>query len=707
MHQAGRSWRGITNCLLRRHQAVLGISPLLQRCPVAFGTSDCRSFTASVYGLRRLRQLEEEANRHPGDSSRQLALMQACNKQNYGHVAVRRFESGHYASDDAVVKEYIRALSLTNQLSRLSLSTLTQSISQTAGVHGAPPGDFTLNAEQAAAAMAGGVSSARGTQEMPLHVQWHESPRAQVWKLLRSLALAGVVAAVLYNVVDDKALPKGLGFSSAEVQPVVGSPKRFGDVVGVDEAINELRDIVKYLRSPKQFTRLGGKLPKGVLLTGPPGTGKTLLARAVAGEAGVPFFYMSGSEFEEVFVGVGAKRVRELFSAAKKRAPCIVFIDEIDAIGSHRNPKEQQAMKMTLNQLLVEMDGFQQNTGVIVLGATNFPEALDRALVRPGRFDTHVVVPLPDVRGRKQILDLYGKPIPLETDVNLDTIARATPGFSGADLSNLMNVAALKASQDEKKKVGMVDLEYASDKIRMGAERKSAVISPENLKLTAYHEGGHALVAMHTPGAMPIHKATIVPRGSALGMVSYLPEKDQMNMTREQMYAHMDVCMGGRVAEELIFGRSSVTTGASSDLQQATSTARNMITKYGMSDSIGPVYHSDDQLDKLSTCSRELVEQEVRSLLIKAEANAKRILMDHNEKLHKLAQGLLEYESLTISEIQDVLAGRPPKPAAQSDVSSGEAKQASPAEGVKEKAGRKAAITSLELDGPRKRAHGN
>ena len=315
-------------------------------------------------------------------------------------------------------------------------------------------------------------------------------------------------------------------------------------------------------------------------------------------------------------------------------------------------------MKMTLNQLLVEMDGFQQNQGVIVLAATNFPEALDRALVRPGRFDTNVVVPLPDVRGRRQILDLYAKPVPLDGGVDLDTIARATPGFSGADLSNLMNVAALKASHEEKKRVGMADLEYASDKIRMGAERKSAVISADNLKLTAYHEGGHALVALKTSGAQPIHKATIVPRGDTLGMVAYLPEKDQMNLSREQMLAHLDVCMGGRIAEEIIFGRDQVTTGASSDLQQATSMARNMVTKYGMSDAVGPVYHSNGELDKLSAPTREHIEQEVRALLVRAEANARRLLTDNSAELHKLAQGLLEHETLSIADINNLLEGR-------------------------------------------------
>jgi len=584
--------------------------------------------------------------------------MQAANQQGQSKVAIRRFESGLYASDENVYREYIRALALVNQLSRLPLAQMAPGA---AGM-GSVPGGMTFGTgggvDAAGGFGGGGGGSYRGTAEQPVHVQFTESARTQLLRMLQRLAFFGLAAGGLMMLVDEKALPKGLGLSS-EVQPVVGSPKRFSDVVGVDEAKSDLEDIVKYLRQPKQFTRLGGKLPKGVLLTGPPGTGKTLLARSVAGEAGVPFFYMSGSEFEEVFVGVGAKRVRELFGAAKKRAPCIIFIDEIDAIGSHRNPKDQQAMKMTLNQLLVEMDGFQQNAGVIVLAATNFPEALDRALVRPGRFDNRVTVPLPDVAGRTQILTLYAKPMPLDDDVQLETIARATPGFSGADLANLMNVAALKASHDEKKKVGMLDLEFACDKIRMGAERKSAVISPENLELTAYHEGGHALVALKTKDAMPIHKATIMPRGDALGMVSYLPAKDQMNLSRDQMLAHMDVCMGGRVAEELIFGHGKVTTGASSDLQQATSMARNMVIKYGMAEHLAPMYLERQELDNLSPATREAIEEEVKTFVMKAEANAKRILSQNKEELHRLAKGLIKHETISREEMTDVLAGRP------------------------------------------------
>jgi ATP-dependent metalloprotease len=328
-----------------------------------------------------------------------------------------------------------------------------------------------------------------------------------------------------------------------------------------------------------------------MLLMGPPGTGKTLLARAIAGEAGVPFFYASGSEFEEMYVGVGARRVRDLFEAAKARTPCIIFIDEIDAIGSTRQLKEQGAMKMTLNQLLVEMDGFEQNNGVIVIGATNFADVLDSALLRPGRFDKHVTVPLPDVAGRKEVLDHYLSTIPVDDDVSVDVLARGTPGMSGAELSNLVNQAALKASLDGEDAVTHAVLEYAKDKILMGAERKSALISPESARLTAYHEGGHALVATKTKGAHPIHKATIMPRGQALGMVMQLPTGDQTSMSRRQMLADLDVCMGGRVAEEVVFGADEVTSGASSDLMQATRLAREMVTKWGMTDGVGPVFH--------------------------------------------------------------------------------------------------------------------
>ena len=399
------------------------------------------------------------------------------------------------------------------------------------------------------------------------------------------------------------------------------------------------------------------------LKNSPPGTGKTLLAKAVAGEAGVPFFYASGSEFEEMFVGVGARRVRDLFAAARKAAPCIVFIDEVDAIGGARNPKDQQYMKMTLNQLLVELDGFKPADGVIVVAATNFPESLDKALVRPGRFDRHVAVPNPDVKGREAILEakFVGGGVPRAPDVDLRVVARGTPGFSGADLANLVNLAALDAARAGAKAVAAAHLDAARDRIMMGAERKSAALSPANRRLTAYHEGGHALVALRTEGAHPLHKATIVPRGQALGMVTQLPDDgdDGTSVTRRQLLARLDVCMGGRVAEELVFGAGAVTTGASSDLEQATRLARAMVTKFGMSDKLGAVSIPSlgGSSEALSPETRAAVEAEVKALLSGAYGRASSVLKRHEADLHALAAELLEKETLSGGEIA-ALVGR-------------------------------------------------
>jgi ATP-dependent metalloprotease len=438
------------------------------------------------------------------------------------------------------------------------------------------------------------------------------------------------------------------------------SRKTFDDVKGCDEAKAELQEIVEYLKNPDLFTKLGGKLPKGVLLSGPPGTGKTLLARAVAGEAGVPFFYRAGSEFEEMFVGVGSKRVRQLFKAAKAKMPCIIFIDEIDAVGTSRKAFETQSRK-TLNQLLTEMDGFEQNEGIIVIAATNIPEQLDPALTRPGRFDRLVHVPNPDIGGRREILRHYLLNKPVADDVDVESIARGTSGFSGAELFNLVNMAAVQAAVSGETAISLERLEWAKDRIIMGVERKSAVLTEESKKLTAYHEAGHAVVALRTPGAMPVHKATIVPRGNALGMVTQLPDKDETSITRKQLLARLDVCMGGRVAEELIFGKDEVTTGALSDLQQATRLATYMVGEVGLSALVGPV-HVDSMSKGGRRATEALVDKEVVQLLRDSHARVTKLLTRHTGDLHALSAEMLAKETLTGPEIVRLLGLAPGGP---------------------------------------------
>ncbi|XP_061522667.1 LOW QUALITY PROTEIN: ATP-dependent zinc metalloprotease YME1L1-like [Phycodurus eques] len=447
------------------------------------------------------------------------------------------------------------------------------------------------------------------------------------------------------------------GLDSA-LDPIQMKNVTFEHVKGVEEAKNELQEVVEFLRSPQKFTVLGGKLPKGILLVGPPGTGKTLLARAVAGEADVPFYYASGSEFDEMFVGVGASRIRNLFKEAKENAPCVIFIDELDSVGGKRieSPMHPYS-RQTINQLLAEMDGFKPNEGVIVIGATNFAEALDNALVRPGRFDMQVPVPRPDVKGRTEILNWYLAKIKVDSAVEPEIIARGTVGFTGADLENLVNQAALKAAVDGKEVVTMKDLEFAKDKILMGPERRSVEIDKKNKTITAYHESGHAIVAYYTKDAMPINKATIVPRGPTLGHVSLLPEMDRWSETRAQLLAQIDVSMGGRVAEELIFGDDYVTTGASSDFDGATKIANLMVTRFGMSDKLGVMTYGD--VSKQSPETQAAIEQEVRLLLKDSYERAKTLLKMYKKEHEKLADALLRYETLDAKEIQMVLEGKP------------------------------------------------
>ncbi|OCT75574.1 hypothetical protein XELAEV_18030756mg [Xenopus laevis] len=443
----------------------------------------------------------------------------------------------------------------------------------------------------------------------------------------------------------------------ASVDPVHMKNVTFEHVKGAEEAKNELQEVVDFLKNPQKFTVLGGKLPKGILLVGPPGTGKTLLARAVAGEADVPFYYASGSEFDEMFVGVGASRIRNLFREAKANAPCVIFIDELDSVGGKRieSPMHPYS-RQTINQLLAEMDGFKPNEGVIIIGATNFPEALDNALIRPGRFDMQVTVPRPDVKGRTEILKWYLSKIKFDVAIDPEIIARGTVGFSGAELENLVNQAALKAAVDEKDMVTMKELEFAKDKILMGPERRSVEIDSRNKTITAYHESGHAIIAYYTKDAMPINKATIMPRGPTLGHVSLLPENDRWSETRSQLLAQMDVSMGGRVAEEIIFGTDQITTGASSDFDGATKIAKLMVTRFGMSEKLGVMTYSD--MGKISPETQASIEQEVRTLLKDSYERAKNLLKTHAKEHKNLAEALLMYETLDAKDIQMVLEGK-------------------------------------------------
>ncbi|KAF8380084.1 hypothetical protein HHK36_027554 [Tetracentron sinense] len=651
---------------------------------------------------KRLERLIAEADANPKDAAKQSALLAELNKHSPESV-IRRFEQRDHAVNSRGVAEYIRAIVVTNAIAEYlpdeqsgkpsSLPTLLQELKQRA----------SGNMDESF--LSPGIS-----EKQPLHVVMVDpkvsNKSTRFAQELISTILFTVAVGLMW-VMGAAALQKyvgslggmgtsGVGSSSSyapkdlnkEVMPEK-NVKTFKDVKGCDDAKQELEEVVEYLKNPSKFTRLGGKLPKGILLTGAPGTGKTLLAKAIAGEAGVPFFYRAGSEFEEMFVGVGARRVRSLFQAAKKKplvwlsggkswlickssktedesiihepAPCIIFIDEIDAVGSTRKQWEGHTKK-TLHQLLVEMDGFEQNEGIILMAATNLPDILDPALTRPGRFDRHIVVPNPDVRGRQEILELYLQDKPLADDVDVKAIARGTPGFNGADLANLVNIAAIKAAVEGAEKLNAVQLEFAKDRIIMGTERKTMFISEESKKvciihkeieggLTAYHESGHAIVAFNTDGAHPIHKATIMPRGSALGMVTQLPSNDETSISKKQLLARLDVCMGGRVAEELIFGQDYITTGASSDLHTATELAQYMVSTCGMSDTIGPIHIKERPGSEMQS----RIDAEVVKLLREAYDRVKALLKKHEKALHALAKALLEYETLNAEDVKQIL----------------------------------------------------
>src|SRR5215510_7549387 len=509
------------------------------------------------------------------------------------------------------------------------------------------------------------------------------------------IALIGVWIFLSRQMQGGAGKAMGFGKSRAKMLTEAHGRVTFEDVAGVDEAKQDLQEIVEFLRDPGKFQRLGGRIPRGVLLVGPPGTGKTLIARAVAGEANVPFFTISGSDFVEMFVGVGASRVRDMFEQAKKNAPCIIFIDEIDAVGRHRgaglgggNDEREQ----TLNQLLVEMDGFEANEGIIIIAATNRPDVLDPALLRPGRFDRQIVVPNPDVGGREKILRVHMRKVPLAPDVDAKVIARGTPGFSGADLANLVNEAALLAARRNKRLVTQAEFEDSKDKVMMGAERRSMIMTEEEKLATVYHEGGHALVGLHVPQHDPLHKVTIIPRGRALGVTMNLPERDKLSYSKQWCEARIATMFGGRVAEQLIYGEDNVTNGATSDIQQATRLARAMVMQWGMSERLGRVrYHGNEQevflghsvtqTVNMSEETAKLIDDEIRSLIEAGEQTARRILGEHVDDLHKLAKALLEHETLSADEVDKVLRGEPIVRTNDDEESKGPAGPAVPAAG--------------------------
>eukprot|EP00549_Striatella_unipunctata_P011073 CAMPEP_0118686302 /NCGR_PEP_ID=MMETSP0800-20121206/7736_1 /TAXON_ID=210618 ORGANISM="Striatella unipunctata, Strain CCMP2910" /NCGR_SAMPLE_ID=MMETSP0800 /ASSEMBLY_ACC=CAM_ASM_000638 /LENGTH=745 /DNA_ID=CAMNT_0006583329 /DNA_START=55 /DNA_END=2292 /DNA_ORIENTATION=- len=692
--------------LRQGHRARSGQHHYAEPLTIAFSNQEYAQFFAKRpfifgalsqrYNNMTLKMMERDANMYPDHADKQYNFLSALAEAQYYQAIVQRVVGmPEYTLDERCAYLFLQAVQQTNSHQiHFDLNSIVQRLQKNGTTNPNVIEDLQELAKNrpstkataltkamsilssGAGAMATGAIGSTSMPSIgidpkkPLFVSIARPSAGSgigsfIGRAVLTIAGSLIIVSALSAILDEKGVGRSLGggMNSKHIQEAEGSNIKFDDVKGVAEAKHELEEIVHYLRDPSKFTRLGGKLPRGVLLTGPPGTGKTLLAKAIAGEADVPFFYASGSSFEEVYVGVGAKRVRDLFEAAKKKSPAIIFIDEVDAVGGSRKLKDQSALKMTLNELLVQLDGFDENNGIIVIGATNFKESLDSALLRPGRFDKHVDVPLPDVGGRKEILELYAKKTKLSKDVDLSVLARGTTGFSGADLFNLMNQAALKASVDGLNCITMSVLEYAKDKILMGAERKTAIITPETAKCTAYHEAGHALVAILTEGAQPIHKATIMPRGSSLGMVTMLPEGDQTSQSLKQMLAFMDVAMGGRVAEELSFGRENVTSGAVSDIASATRLARAMVTKYGFSPEVGIVYHSGDTgEDSASASTRAKIDEEVKRLTDSSYERATNLLKKYAKEHELLAETLLEYETLTGDEVRELINyGRKPK----------------------------------------------
>eukprot|EP00930_Biecheleria_cincta_P069015 TRINITY_DN5680_c0_g3_i1.p1 TRINITY_DN5680_c0_g3~~TRINITY_DN5680_c0_g3_i1.p1 ORF type:complete len:744 (+),score=122.25 TRINITY_DN5680_c0_g3_i1:128-2359(+) len=668
----GRALRGKTcKSIVRRPcvaewQAASNAFPSRQQFYTSGSSSSQTESSRTLTWRRKAGQLQRSLEAEPDNPRRLSDFMRALNHFD-PQQAIRVFEQREpqvaFRNSEAV-REYIRALVLANRLDFVDLDLLLGR--HWRDVH-RNVSSVPLNASEAGSSAASnespGVVELTLPTAQPLQVQIADSHRRALWRLVRSSVTMLIMVAGVSVFAEGLAgnVQKGFGMGSKKITPVEEVNTSFDDVKGCDEVKEELQEIILYLKDPDRFTRLGAKLPKGVMMAGQPGTGKTLLARAIAGEAGVPFLQASGSEFEEMFVGVGARRIRDLFQEARKHAPCIVFIDEIDAVGSKRQSRDNTAVRMTLNQLLVEMDGFENNSGVVVICATNFPESLDKALTRPGRLDKQIVVPVPDLKGRLEILEMYAAKMVLDKGVDLKTIARRTAGMTGADLSNILNIAAVRSSAEGLSCVPTKYLEEAFDRVVVGLERRNPM-SEQEKKLTAYHEGGHTLVSLGSSGADPVHKATIMPRGNALGVTWSIPEGEKYSERLFELQARLDVLMGGKAAEELIFGPRNVTAGCTSDLRQATGLARRMVMNFGMSTSAGSTQSGLLSLDvdeyaALSDEAKHDIDQKTQSLLTDAYARAAEYLKTHEQELHRLAKALLEYETLSAEEIKLAIDG--------------------------------------------------
>ncbi|KAJ1337904.1 ATP-dependent metalloprotease [Microdochium nivale] len=628
-----------------------------------------RPFGTGGTSRNLLAHMEEAANRNPSSATAQNAFYQALLRANMPAIVVERYASGRFAANAAATDAYHKAVAMVSPKDGAPDSSINDTVSNIPG--NLSPTQIQAVTQALAARSRGSTlavsknNGGTGTKDGPLHVVVDETMGGTIFRWVKFLLwfalftyLSLIVLTMLIEAMSVIKRPGGPGSAKSDTEVKAEQQKaRFTDVHGADEAKEELQEMVEFLRNPEKFSQLGGKLPKGILLVGPPGTGKTLLARAVAGEAGVPFFYMSGSEFDEVYVGVGAKRVRDLFAAAKAKSPAIVFIDELDAIGSRRQSRDASYVRQTLNQLLTELDGFDQNSNVIIIGATNFPESLDKALTRPGRFDRHVTVELPDVRGRLAILKHHARKIKAAVDVDLTAIAQTTSGLSGAELENIVNQAAVHASKSKASSVSKFDFDWAKDKVIMGAERKTMVITPEEKEMTAYHEAGHALVGLLTKGGSnTLYKVTVLPRGPSLGHTAYLPEMDKYSYTVQNYLAMIDMSLGGKLAEEIVYGTSKVTGGASSDLKSATSTAFTMIARLGMSPRLGNMEYAT-RYDTLSSETRAIIESEVQRTVDEAYERARKLLSAHRKELDLLAKALVEYETLSREEVEKVIRG--------------------------------------------------